>query len=135
VTLTGPQQAKVGEKINVAVNVQDGAAVSSMTFVLRYDPAILKALAVNEGDLMRLTGAKSTFDADIDESGGKVVAVLATETGSASGGSIASILFEVIDAQRAAEVSVISIVASGATGGNVPIAAPQPLSVALQPKP
>ena len=135
-TLTGPRQAKVGDKFNVAVNVQGASSVNTMTFVLQYDSEILKALAVNEGDLMRHTGVKSTFDADIDESGGKVVAVLATEAGSASGsGSVASVQFEVIDAQHPAEVSVATIAATSANSANVAIASPQPLSIAVLPRP
>ena len=134
--LTGPRQARVGDKINVAVSVQGGAAVNSMNFVLQYDSDMLKALAVNEGDLMRHTGAKSTFDADIDESSGRVVAVLATEAGSAAGsGSVATIQFEVLDAQRPAEVSVASIEATSDISGKMSIASPQPLAIAIQPKP
>jgi len=135
-TLIGPRQAKVGDKINVVVNIKGAASVNTLTFMLQYDSEILKALAVNEGDLMRHTGIKSTFDADIDESSGKVVAVLATEAGSASGnGSIASIQFEVIDAQRPAEVTVSTIAATSDDRNTVSVASPQPLSIAVQPKP
>jgi hypothetical protein len=84
---------------------------------------------------MRHTGVKSTFDADIDESAGKVVAVLSTETESAGGGSVASIQFEVIDAQRPAEISVSTIAATSANNARLTVASPPPLSIAVQAKP
>ena len=134
--LSGPQQAKVGDKINVAVSTQGAAAVNALTFELQYDTETLKAIAVNEGDLMRRTGVKSAFSGDIDESGGRVTGVLTADTGSASGnGSIASIQFEVIGAQRPAVVSVSSIAATSDGSTGVPIASPQPLSIAVQPQP
>ena len=61
---------------------------------------------------------------------------MTADTGSASGnGSIASIQFEVIGAQRPAVVSVSSIAATSDGSTGVPIASPQPLSIAVQPQP
>jgi general secretion pathway protein D len=134
--LSGPLQARVGDRINITVVTHGTAAVNTVSFVLDYDSEVLKAIAVNEGDLMRNTGVKSTFDADIDESGGKVVAVLATETASASGnGNIATIQFEVIGAQRPAVVSVSAIAATSGGSAEVSVANPKPLSIAIQPSP
>lgn len=134
--LTGPQQAKVGDKINVAVTTQGAATVNTVTFAMQYDPEVLKAISVTEGSLMRNTGAKSTFDGDIDETGGRVVAVLATEVGSAGGnGTVASIQFEVVGAQRPAVISVSSITATNDKSAAVAVSSPAPLAIAVQQQP
>jgi len=134
--LTGPQQAKVGDKINVTVATQGAAAVNTVTFAMQYDPEVLKAISVNEGNLMRNTGVKSTFDGDIDASNGRVVAVLATEAGSGSGnGTVASVQFEVIGAPRPAVISIANITASNDKSASVTVSSPPPFSIAVQQQP
>ena len=135
VALSGPNQARVGDKINVAVNAQGGVLVNSLVFTLNYDSESLKAIAVNEGDLMRRTGIKATFDGDIDEGNGKVTAVLATDAGSASGsGSIAGIQFEVIGGQGPVQITISGVSVTGANGETLPVANPPPLSITVQPR-
>ena len=135
VAMSGPAQAKVGDKINIAVNAQGGVAINSIVFTMAYDTGTLKAIAVNEGDMMRSTGIKATFDGDIDEGNGKVVAVLATDAGSAPGsGSIAGIQFEVIGGEGPVQISISGVTATGANGEAVPVANPPPLSITVQPK-
>ncbi len=135
--LTGPARAKVGDKINVSVNLQGGAAVTAIHAVLQYDNETLKALTVNEGDLIRRNGVKSTFAGQIDENGGTLIADLASEAGSvaSNGGTVANIQFEVLRSQTPTLVSVSSIDASGDNSAAVPVAVPQALSINIQAAP
>ncbi|MFY9328344.1 MAG: cohesin domain-containing protein [Georgfuchsia sp.] len=134
-TLSGPGQAKMGDKFTVSVNAQGMAAINGITLELQYDAELLKAVAVTEGDLMRHAGVKSTFDGNIDESGGKVTAALSAESGTASdAGGIASIEFEVISDKGNATVVVSSITATGDNGSVVAVSTPRPLTISIVPQ-
>jgi general secretion pathway protein D len=136
VTLAGPQQAKIGDKLNVIVAAQPGASVNAVTFALRYDTEFLKAVTVTEGDLMRRANIKSNFNGQIDEAGGSVAVDLSAEGGGAAGGGgIASIQFEVIGGRGSTAVSVASINATGANSSELPVTSPAPLSVTVQAPP
>jgi general secretion pathway protein D len=138
-TLTGPQQAKIGDKFTVVVNSQGSASVKTIAFELQYDTETLKAVAINEGDLMRRAHLRSTFDPQINEGSGTISANLAAETGGTAGGagSIASVQFEVIAAPSnttgPASISVTSISATSKGGAAVSMSTPPPLSVTVQP--
>ena len=135
-SLTGPQQAKVGDKFNVILSAQGAAAITGVTSGLQYDTETLKAIAVNEGDLMRRANLKSVFNGHIDESAGTVSVELTAESGGmVSSGGIASIQFEVVGSPGSAAVSVSSIAATGNGGANVAISSPQPLSIVVQAQP
>ncbi len=136
VTLAGPQQAKIGDKLNVIVSAQPGASVNAVTFALRYDAEFLKAVAVTEGDLLRHANIKSNFNGQIDEAGGSVAVDLSAESGGvATGGGIASIQFEVVGGRGATSVSVATISATGANSTDLPVTNPSPLSVTVQASP
>jgi general secretion pathway protein D len=135
VTLAGPQQAKIGDKLNVIISAQPGASVHAVTFAVRYDVEFLKAVAVTEGDLMRKANLKSTFNGQIDEAGGSVAVDLNAEGGAAGGGGIASIQFEVVGGRGATAVSVPTISATGANSAELPVSNPSPLSVTVQAPP
>lgn len=135
VNVSGPAQAKIGDKINVALNAQGGAAISALTLTVVYDSDALKPLTVTEGDLLRRAGVKGTFDWKIDEASGTISADLAAESGasaSASGG-IAGIQFEVIGGQGPVLINASGITATGANADSMPVGNPQPLSIAIQP--
>jgi general secretion pathway protein D len=135
INVSGPAQAKVGDKISVAVNAQGGAAVSSVALSLAYDSDALKPISVNEGDLLRKAGAKSAFDWKIDEASGTISAELAGEGGASAsgGGSIANIQFEVIGGQGPVLINASGITATAAGGEALAVATPQALSIAVQP--
>lgn len=105
--------------------------------ILRYDTDTLKAVAVNEGDLMRRPGIKANFDGQIDEAGGMVSIDLAAEGGgTVSGtGNIASIQFEVIGSDKPAAVSISNIVASSGDSASVAVVSALPMSIEIQPQP
>lgn len=133
VQLNGPAQARVGERISVAIDAH-GGAVRALALSLIYDSEVLRAVAVSEGDLMRRAGLAASFESNIDESAGRVSATLTAETGSASGtGRIASVQFEVVSAQRPALVGLASINASSDGNSAVQVMTPPGLSIAIQP--
>ena len=132
--LSGPIQAKLGDKISVMVNTQGAVSLRALTLAVSYDSEILKPLSVTEGDLMRRSGLQSTFAGKMDEVAGNIAIDLNAE-GSASGnGGVAIIQFEVIGRPgRAALVQLASVQATDAVSTNIPMAMSAPLSIEIQP--
>jgi general secretion pathway protein D len=135
-TLAGPQLVNVGDRISVVLNLQGGVGVNTINAALHYDPTVLRAVAVLEGDLMRRANLKSSFDGQIDEANATVNIDLTAESGTAAGGgAVASVQFEALAAGGPAALSVSSIAATGAPGAAVSVSAPPPLAVTVQAKP
>ncbi|TFW32304.1 secretin N-terminal domain-containing protein [Massilia horti] len=127
----GPAQAKVGERISIALNTQSSMAVRGLKFTLAYDAAVLKAVEAAEGDFMRQAGA--AFTRNLDGQAGQVQVEFAAGSGAASGaGAAASVEFEVI-APGAAQVAVAQAEAGGVSGEPLAVTAPAPLVVQVQP--
>ncbi|MBS1159150.1 MAG: ral secretion pathway protein GspD [Proteobacteria bacterium] len=135
VNVNGPAQAKVGDKINVALNALGGAPISTLGLTVAYDSDALKALTVSEGDLLRRAGVKGNFDWKIDEASGTISAELTTENGAsaAAGGNIAALQFEVIGGQGPVLISASGITATDVGGGSLAIPNPPALTIAIQP--
>jgi general secretion pathway protein D len=135
VNVSGPAQAKIGDKINVALNAQGGIPINSLSLTLAYDSDALKPITVSEGDLLRRAGVKGNFEGKIDAASGTLSADLATESGSSANaaGSIASLQFEVIGGQGPVLISASGISATDASGAAIPVANPPALSIAIQP--
>jgi general secretion pathway protein D len=134
--LGGPPMATVGDRFNVAFSVGNGAPVNSVAAALHYDPAVLRAVAVTEGDLMRRNNLKSNFDGQIDEGTGTVTLQLTAEGGMATGGGVvASVQFEAVAAGGPAPLSATNLAASGVPGATVTLVAPPPLALTVQAKP
>lgn len=132
--LSGPTQAKLGDKISVMVTTQGAANLHALTLVVSYDSEILKPLSVSEGDLMRRSGIQSTFAGKMDETAGSIAIDLSAEGSAAGNGGVAIIQFEVIGQPgRAAFVQLASVQATDAAGSNIALAASAPLSIEIQP--
>jgi general secretion pathway protein D len=129
----GPAQAKAGERISVTLNLQSTQPAHSVSAVLAYDPALLRALDASEGDFVRQAGGASVFRQQVDDKAGQVALDLAAASGAASGaGALATVEFEVLapgDVQLAAR----DIKALGAAGEALPVTTPAPLSMQVQP--
>ncbi|MFZ2369002.1 MAG: cohesin domain-containing protein, partial [Azonexus sp.] len=134
INVSGPAQAKIGDKINVALNAQGGQPINTLSLTVAYDSDALKPLTVSEGDLLRRGGVKGSFDWKIDAASGTLSADLATESGTSANavGSIANLQFEVIGGQGPVLINASGISATGASGA-IPVANPPALSIAIQP--
>jgi general secretion pathway protein D len=129
----GPNQAKVGDKISLTLNIPSSAAVGSLGFLVGYDPTILKVVDVVEGSLLKQNNQSSNFTKSIDQASGQVLVDLsATATdGANSGGSVATLVFEVTAAAAQSQITVSRIVSSAASGEELAFAAPEPHTLAV----
>lgn len=132
VSLVGPGQAKPGDRFSVSLGVYGGPALASVNAALRYDSAVLRAVSVSEGNLLKKNNAPGKFDGQIDEGGGAVAIELAAEEGGGApgGGGLAVITFEVVGS-GAANVTVTDLTAVAVGGGNVPATVAAPLAVSV----
>jgi general secretion pathway protein D len=124
----GPSQAKVGERISLAINAQSSQPFQRLSLAIGFDPAVLKPVEVSEGDLFKQNKLQSAFTHSIDLAGGQVALELAANgSGAASGaGSIANVVFEVIAANPGTPVTASSVQSAAPSGEPVavnPIAA------------
>ena len=131
----GPNQAKVGERISVALNAQSSQAFGRLALAVGFDPAVLRPVEVNEGDLVRQNKLQSIFTHSIDQSAGRVVLELAAGAGGAASGagSVASIVFEAIAASAETLVTALEVVPSSASGEPVTVNPLAPLVLQVAP--
>lgn len=126
----GPSQARVGERISVAINAQSSQPFQQLALALGFDPGVLRPVEVTEGDLLRQNALASTFTPSIDAAGGQVLVDLAAASGAASGaGSVATVVFEVLAASAGTPITA-SNVRAAAPGG--PLAANPVAPLTLQ---
>jgi general secretion pathway protein D len=125
----GPSQAKVGDKISLTLNTQSPQGVNSLGFLVEFDPAVLKAADVAEGDFMKQNNSPSNFTKVIDQEGGQVQVDL---KGSGNGGgSVITLMFEVTAAAPQSPVTVSSISLAGAGGEALAVTPPTPHVIAV----
>lgn len=126
----GPNQAKVGDKISLTLNTQSPQGVNSFGFLVGFDPAVLKAADVAEGDFMKQDNSPSNFTKTIDQESGQVLVDL---KGAAPGGdgSVVTLLFDVTAATAQSPVTVSRISLSGAAGEALAFTPPAPHFIAV----
>ncbi len=130
---TGPNQAKVGDRVTLTLNTTSAQAVKSLGLAVTYDPAVLKAVDVGEGSLVTSGDASGAFTKDIQQDTGQIVVDLSTPaTGSAAtSASITSITFEVVAAAPQTQIIVSRITPAGPGGESLPVSGPGPFSLTL----
>jgi general secretion pathway protein D len=134
-TWQGPSQAKVGDKITLALNVQSTQALKSVSATLDYDPAVLRPLDASGGDFgVQAGGAPAQLTKNLSAGNGHIPLTLGSAApGGASGaGSMASITFEVLSANPQTMVGVGDATALDAGGQAVPVTVAAPLTLETQ---
>jgi general secretion pathway protein D len=135
----GPSQAAVGERIALAVNTQTSLGLSGIGFVVGYDPKVLKAVDVAEGDFFKQATPAPVLKKTIDPFSGQVmislrgVSLPGTQVSGATGsGGIVMVTFDVIGTSPQSQVSVSRLSPIGTTGATMtaPVVAPHILAVA-----
>jgi general secretion pathway protein D len=126
----GPSQAKVGDRISLTLNTQSPQGVGSFGFLVGFDPAVLKAADVAEGDFMKQGDASSNFTKTIDQESGQILVDL---KGAADGGdgSVVTLLFDVTAATAQSPVTVSRINLSGSAGEALAFTQPAPHFIAV----
>jgi len=111
-----------GQPYNVPVTISNAAGLSSVSLTITYNPAVLRATVVNEGNALRGDGAKTSFVPTIDANIGRIDLAVARpgDTAGASGsGVLASVVFEAIGAGTSQ--IALSGIGVGPTGQPVPL--------------
>ncbi len=125
----GPHQAKVGDKINLTLNTQSPQGVNNFGFLVGFDPAVLKAADVAEGNFMKQDNSTSNFTKTIDQESGQVLIDL--KGGGSGEGSVVTMMFEVTAASPQSPVTVSRINLSGAGGEALAFTPPAPHFIAV----
>jgi general secretion pathway protein D len=127
-----PSQARAGERLSVTIDAQSSRPARSLALALDFDPALLRAVEVREGDFMRQGQTGASLSQHIDQAGGKVTLELAARgDGGASGaGSVATVVFEALAA--GASTSIRPGEAKAAAAGGEPLAVTAPAALALE---
>lgn len=99
VTPPGADWQMGGQPYTVPLTVTNASQMSSLTLTVTYNPAVIRATVVNEGNVMRADGATTTFVPKIDPSTGRIdlaVTRPGDKVGATGAGLLASIVFEAI---------------------------------------
>jgi len=107
-TWQGPSQAKVGDKISVTFDAQSLQGVKALNLHAGFDPSVLKVVDVIEGNAMKQSNSSSTLSKVIDQAGGDISVDL-TGSGSNKGGSVFTLMFEVVAPAQETTVTINSI--------------------------
>jgi general secretion pathway protein D len=126
----GPVQAKVGDKISLTLNASAQQGASGLGFLVGFDPAVLKAVDVAEGDWMKRGDSPSIFTKSIDQTSGQIRVDMKGASDGESG-SVVTLMFEVTAATAQSPVMVSSINLSGSGGESLAFAAPAPHFIAV----
>jgi general secretion pathway protein D len=126
----GPNQAKVGDKITLILNTPSSQGVKTLGLQFEFDPEVLKAVDVTEGDSLKRNNSESNLTKNIDQSSGNVTVDL-SGAGSSGNASVVSLTFEVIAPAQGTSVSINSLTATGLKGEGLSLTAPEPHVITL----
>jgi general secretion pathway protein D len=131
----GPAEAKPGEVINLTLNAQSSQAVSRMDLLVSFDPAVLKALDVTEGGVLKRDNLQSTFVKTIDQAGGQILVDMsgAQPDGASGTGSVVTLVFETLSAHPQSSIVVGRMLPSGPGGEELAVALPEPHLLTVSP--
>jgi hypothetical protein len=104
-----------------------------MGFLVGFDPSILKAVDVVEGDVLKRGNLPSNFSKTIDQASGQILVDLSGMgvAGADTGGSVVTLVFEVTAAAPQSQITVNRITSAGAGGESVAFTAPDPHMLAV----
>ena len=129
-SMQGPTQSKVGDKINVTLNAQTLAGVKVLNIHVGFDPSVLRAVDVAEGNSMKQSNATSNFSKVIDQAGGDI-SIDVAGSGSTKGGSVVTLTFEVLAPAQETTVTINSLNGSMGNGDAYSPATPAPAVISV----
>jgi len=131
----GSGQAKLGDTISLTLNAQSAEALSRLDLLLNFDPTVLRAIDVTEGNFLRQNNAQTTFSKAIDQAGGQILVDIAgTGPDGASGsGSAVTLSFEAIAEHPRTQITVGRAAPSAPGGGDLAATVPVPHAIAVTP--
>jgi general secretion pathway protein D len=131
----GPAEAKVGSEITVALMANSPDPLLGAGVVLKFDPAVLQVLKVDEGTFLKQGGVDTTFNSSVTPTVGRLVAS-ARRTGDAGAqgaGSLLTITFKVMAPAQNSPIQLLSASPVSAGGSVMRFQAAGPLTVSATP--
>ncbi|HZW24344.1 MAG TPA: secretin N-terminal domain-containing protein [Gallionella sp.] len=126
----GPSQAKVGDRISLTLNAPAQQGASGLGFLVGFDPTVLKAADVTEGNWLKRGDVPPVFSKSIDQASGQIrVDMKGTSAGDS--GSVVTLMFEVTAPTAQSPVMVSGVNLSGSGGETLALAAPAPHFIAV----
>ncbi|MGC2167016.1 MAG: secretin N-terminal domain-containing protein [Gallionella sp.] len=126
----GPALARVHDRLVIALNTKSPQAVKSMAIQVGYDPVVLKAIDVVEGNFLKRTNVPSSLSKTIDQGSGIITADV-NGPSAAGTGNVVTLMFEVISLASQTAVNINSIMSTGANGDSLSILTPDPHVIAV----
>lgn len=129
----GPNLAKVGDKISLTINTQSAQGVSSLGFLVNFDPAVFKVTDVVAGNFLKQNNTQANFRKTINQDNGQIaVGLTGTSASGASGaGSVVTLLFEATGASLQSQITLSQVVPAGVGGQELAYATPEPYFIAV----
>ncbi len=129
-SLTAPSQVNPGQEFNLLVNANAGSDVSSVEFELRYDPALMEVVRVQEGGFLRQGGGSTRFQGVPVAGTGRLAVSVTREAGaSRGGGAVAVVTLRALAQPGAASLTLENARALGPN--NAPLDVPTPAAAAV----
>ncbi len=126
----GPNQAKVGDKITLALNTPSSQGLKKIALQIGFDPESLKVIDVTEGDSLKHGTVQPGMNKRIDQSGGGISVDL-SGSGSGAAANVVTLVLEVISPAQGTSVSVDAVTATDTNGDAISAAAPEAHVIAL----
>lgn len=113
-TWQAPAQVKVGEQFSAVLRVSSQQALRGMPVLVGFDPQVLQAISVQEGDFFKQGNGQTSFSQRIDPVEGKVFVALVRQSSSGNdagingAGGLVSVIFKALSTTPAAKVQLLS---------------------------
>jgi general secretion pathway protein D len=134
VGLAGPQSAKPGEQISVALSLPTMPAATSIQMTLAYDASRLRLVTVHEAAAERNAATAARFSGDADGPGSVHIELTAGrgESLPTAGGALAEVQFEVLETPGPTQVSLASSSLVTTDSGEQILPAPAPVGLEIK---
>jgi general secretion pathway protein D len=131
----GPAQAKPGETVSLALDVQAQQPVSKVGLLVSFDPAVFRAVNVVEGGFLNQDNMPSTLNKTIDQAGGQILLDLtgSDPEGASGTGSLVTLVFEALAAHPRSQIVVGRLSPSGPDDEALESSPPAPHVIAVTP--
>ncbi|MEJ8834855.1 cohesin domain-containing protein [Ramlibacter sp. AN1133] len=130
-----PPTARVGEQFVVGVQANAPSPLVGAAMSLRFDPAALEVVAVEQGDLLKQANVENRFNHTVDAIGGRLAVNVARPgpEGAQGQGRLFNVTFRVKAAAPRSQILLTSMSPLGPGGSPIPFSVSGALSIALQP--
>lgn len=120
--------------------MQPSQPITSVPYVLSFDPKLLQVLSVAEGDLMKQGGAATAFNERVDQNAGQIyvtntrnTASQGDDSGAASPGVLVTLSLRAMAAADAAQLQLVTIAPIGLNGASVSMSSLSPQAIKITP--